>query len=192
MTPVRPTQGVQGQRGGRAHLEKRSESVVTKGLWETRSQRLARPRIVTQPEVTTDNVLEQPDCLRLDELVDHVAENGPDGEEALVGMANISQPSFVEQDFLDNEDGNRLGEFGASLHDAEAERDDLCRKEEMYDCVVVVLLNFRWGGRRQIRSRSEKDRKAKRPTLTRAPMTPREVRRRYSKGRVLEVVFKKG
>ena len=30
------------------------------------------------------------------------------------------------------------------------------------------------------------------PTLTRAPITPREVRRKYSKGRVLEVVFKKG
>lgn len=29
-------------------------------------------------------------------------------------------------------------------------------------------------------------------TLTRAPMTPREVRRRYSKGRVLDVVFRKG
>jgi hypothetical protein len=29
-------------------------------------------------------------------------------------------------------------------------------------------------------------------TLTRAPMTPREVRRRYSKGRVLDVVFKNG
>jgi hypothetical protein len=29
-------------------------------------------------------------------------------------------------------------------------------------------------------------------TLTRAPMTPREVRRRYSKGRVLEVVLRKG
>jgi len=29
-------------------------------------------------------------------------------------------------------------------------------------------------------------------TLTRAPMTPREVRRRYSKGRVLEVVFRNG
>lgn len=28
--------------------------------------------------------------------------------------------------------------------------------------------------------------------LTRAPMTPREVRRRYSKGRDLEVVFRKG
>ena len=28
--------------------------------------------------------------------------------------------------------------------------------------------------------------------LTRAPMTPRDVRRRYSKGRDLEVVFRKG
>jgi len=28
--------------------------------------------------------------------------------------------------------------------------------------------------------------------LTRAPMTPRDVRRRYSKGRDLDVVFKKG
>ena len=29
-------------------------------------------------------------------------------------------------------------------------------------------------------------------TFTKAPMTPRDVRRRYSKGRVFEVVFKKG
>ena len=28
--------------------------------------------------------------------------------------------------------------------------------------------------------------------MTKAPITPREVRRRYSNGRVLEVVFKKG
>ena len=28
--------------------------------------------------------------------------------------------------------------------------------------------------------------------LTKAPMTPREVRRKYSKGRDFEVVFKKG
>jgi hypothetical protein len=28
--------------------------------------------------------------------------------------------------------------------------------------------------------------------LTRAPMTPRDVRRRYSKGRLLEVVLRKG
>lgn len=42
--------------------------------------------------------------------------------------------------------------------------------------------------RRQIRKRLQKEGH----TLTRAPMTPRDVRRRYSKGRVLEVVFKKG
>lgn len=29
-------------------------------------------------------------------------------------------------------------------------------------------------------------------TLTRAPITPRDVRRRYSKGRVLEVVLRNG
>lgn len=33
---------------------------------------------------------------------------------------------------------------------------------------------------------------AKCKTLTRAPMTPREVSRRYSNGRVLDVVFKNG
>ncbi len=87
-------------------------------------------------------MLEQSNRLRLDELVDHVAEDGADGEEALVSVANIGEPRFVEQDLLDDEDSDRLGEFGAGLHDAEAEWDDLCRKQEMYDRVVVVLLNL--------------------------------------------------
>jgi hypothetical protein len=55
-------------------------------------------------------------------------------------VANIGQPRFVEQDLLHDEDGDRLGEFRAGLHDAEAEWDDLCGKKEMYDRVVVVLL----------------------------------------------------
>jgi hypothetical protein len=57
-------------------------------------------------------------------------------------MANIRQPRLVEQDLLDDEDGDRLGQLGTCLHDAEAERDDLCRKKEVYDCVVVVLLHL--------------------------------------------------
>ena len=88
-------------------------------------------------------MFEQPNRLRLDELVDHVAEDGADGEEALVSVANIGQPRFVEQDLLDDEDGDRLGELGTCLHDAEAERDDLGRKKEVYDRVVVVLLCLR-------------------------------------------------
>lgn len=57
-------------------------------------------------------------------------------------MAYIGQPRFVEQDLLYNEDGDRLGELGTCLHDAEAEWDDLCRKKEVYDCVIVVLLHL--------------------------------------------------
>jgi len=41
------------------------------------------------------------------------------------------------------------------------------------------------GGREGSRKEGER-------TLTRAPMTPREVSRRYSKGRVLLVVLRKG
>lgn len=63
----------------------------------------------------------------------------------------------------------------------------------MYYGVVVILLR-----RRRMRKGERTDQIRRRlqkrglHTLTRAPMTPREVRRRYSKGRVLEVVFKKG
>jgi len=122
-------------------LEKCSERVVAEGLWEACPKRLTGPRVVTQPKVATDDVFEESDRLRLDELVDHVAEDGADGKEALVSVANIGQPRFVEQDLLDDEDGDRLGEFRAGLHDAEAEWNDLCGKEEVYDRVVVVLLD---------------------------------------------------
>lgn len=50
--------------------------------------------------------------------------------------------------------------------------------------IVVILLQC------HIRTSHDLDEKTR--TFTRAPMTPKEVRRRYSKGRVLEVVFKKG
>jgi hypothetical protein len=63
----------------------------------------------------------------------------------------------------------------------------------VYYGVVIILLR-----RREVRKGERRDqiwrrlRKRGPHTLTRAPMTPREVRRRYSKGRVFEVVFKKG
>ena len=76
----------------------------------------------------------------LDELVDHVAKDGTDGEEALVGVTDVGKPGLVEKDLLDDEDRNRLGKLRAGFHDAEAERDDLGRKEEVYHRVVVILL----------------------------------------------------
>jgi hypothetical protein len=123
-----------------AHLEKRGERVVTERLWKACPKRLARPRVVAQPKIATDNMFEESDRLGLDKLVDHVAEDGTDGEEALVGVTDVGEPGLVKEDLLHNEDRDRLGKFRAGFHDAEAEGDDLGRKEEVYDRVVVILL----------------------------------------------------
>ena len=47
------------------------------------------PQVITQPEITTHNMFQEPHSLRLDELVDHVAEDGADGVEPLVCVADI-------------------------------------------------------------------------------------------------------
>jgi hypothetical protein len=97
---------------------------------------------ITQTEVTTDDVLEQTDGLLLDQLVDHVAKHGADGVEALVRLADVCQAGVVEKDLLDDEDGDGLAQLRARLHDAEAQGDDLGCEQEVYDCVVVVLLHL--------------------------------------------------
>lgn len=86
-------------------------------------------------------MLEEADSLGLDEGGNHVGENGANGVEALVRLANVLEAKVVEENLLDNEDGDRLGELRASLHDAEAEGDDLGREEEVDDVRVVVLLD---------------------------------------------------
>ena len=104
-----------------AHLEKCGESVVAEGLWETCPERLAPPRVVAQPEVATDDVFEESDRLGLDELVDHVAGDGADGEKAFVSVTDVGETGLVEEDLLHDEDCDRLGKFRAGFHDAEAE-----------------------------------------------------------------------
>ena len=59
----------------------------------------------------------------------------------------------------------------------------------MDDSVVVILLAKT---QKVIRIFGNHNKEGLTFTLTRAPITPREVRRRYSKGRVLEVVLRKG
>ena len=123
-----------------AHLEKCGKCVVAEGLREACPKRLAGTRVVTQPKIAPNYVLEESDCLRLDELVDHVAKDGADGKEALVGVTDIRQPSLVEKDLLHDEDCNRFGEFRTGLHDAETEGDDLGGEKEVNYRVVVILL----------------------------------------------------
>lgn len=84
-------------------------------------------------------MLEQASRLRLDELSNHIAQDGADGVEALVRGADVVEAIVVEQYFLHNEYGHRLAELRARLHDAEAERDDLGGQEEVDDVGRVVL-----------------------------------------------------
>ena len=105
------------------HLEKDAKGLVTERLRETRAQRFPRsrvhissrhvnpqrvniPHIVTQPQVTADDVFEQSDSLSFHELVDHVAENGADGVEAFIGMAYVRQAGFIEKNLLHNKNCN--------------------------------------------------------------------------------------
>jgi hypothetical protein len=85
-------------------------------------------------------MFQQPHRLSFHQLVDHITQNGSDGIEPLIGMTDIRQSRFIEKDFLNDEDGNGFGEFGACFHDAEAERDDLGGEEEVNDGVIVILL----------------------------------------------------
>lgn len=84
-------------------------------------------------------MLEQASRLLLDELANHVAEHGADGVEPLVGSADIVESIVIEEDLLNDEYGDRLAQLGAGLHDAQAERDDLCGQEEVDDFGGVVL-----------------------------------------------------
>lgn len=92
-----------------------------------RTRWIHAPQIVAQPQVAPHHVLEQPHSLRLHELVDHVAQYGADGVEPLIGVADVRQAGLVEEDLLHDEDGDRLGELRARLHNAQTERYDLGR-----------------------------------------------------------------
>jgi hypothetical protein len=85
-------------------------------------------------------MLQQPYRLALHQLVYHIAQHSADSVKAFVRLADIGEPEVVEEDLLDDEDGDGFGEFGAGLHDAEAEGDDLGGEEEVDDVGVVVLL----------------------------------------------------
>lgn len=93
------------------HLEKCGERVVAERLWEACTERLAGPRVVTQSEIATNDMFKESDRLRLDELIDHVAKDGADGEKALVCVTDVREPGLVKKDLLYDEDCYRLREF---------------------------------------------------------------------------------
>ena len=93
------------------HLEKCGERVVAEGFWEACTERLPGPRVVTQSEIATNDMLEESDRLCLDELIDHVAKDGADGEKALIGVTDVREPGLVKEDLLYNENCDCFGEL---------------------------------------------------------------------------------
>ena len=70
--------------------------------------RIGSERKENSPQEAAHDVLQEAHRLLLDKLGDHVAEDGPDGVESLVRLANVRQARVVEQDLLHDEDGDRL------------------------------------------------------------------------------------
>lgn len=122
-------------------LQQLAERRIAQGSGQTRPQRLPCPRVVAQPQVTPNHVLQQPDRLTLDNLRHHVAQHGPHCIESLVRLADVRQTHVIQQDLLNDENRDRLAELRAGLHDAKAQGNDLGGEEESDDVRVVVLLD---------------------------------------------------
>lgn len=84
-------------------------------------------------------MFEKPSRLLLDQLSNHVAEDGADSVEALVSGTDIVKTVVIKQNLLDDEDGNRLAELRPGLHNPQAEGNDLGREKEVDDLGRIIL-----------------------------------------------------
>ena len=65
-------------------------------------------------------MLQESNRLLLNQLSDHIAENGPNRVESFVSMTNISEARIVKKYLLHNKYGHRLAQLRTSLHDPKA------------------------------------------------------------------------
>lgn len=63
------------------------------------------------PKKAANHMLEQANSLLFDQLVDHVAEDCSNSIEALIRLANICETDIIQEDFLYDENGNRLAQL---------------------------------------------------------------------------------
>jgi hypothetical protein len=91
------------------------------------------------PKEAPNYMLKEAHGLLLDKRSDHIREHSSDSVEALIGLADVSQSHIVEEDLLNDKDGNSLGELRSRLHDSQTERDDFGGKQEVDDFAGVIL-----------------------------------------------------
>jgi hypothetical protein len=86
---------------------------------------------VNLPEEAANDMLEKSDSLLLNKLRHHVTENGANGVETLVSLADVGKTSVIQKDLLYNEDGHGLAQLRSRLHDPEAEWNNLSSEQEV-------------------------------------------------------------
>lgn len=91
------------------------------------------------PQKAPDDVLQESDRLLVDQLSDHVAKDGANSVETLVSLTDVLKTHVVEQDLLNDENGDGFAKLGTSLHNAKTERDDLGGEKEVDDLRGIVL-----------------------------------------------------
>ena len=84
-------------------------------------------------------MLQQTHRLLIDQLGNHIGEDGAHGVETLVGLTNVLQAHVIQENLLDDEDGDGLAKLGSGFHDTEAEGYDFGREKEVDDFGTVVL-----------------------------------------------------
>jgi len=85
-------------------------------------------------------MLEQSHRLTFYQCLNHVGKHGSNGVETLVCLTDVLQSEVVEEDLLDDENGNSFGKFRSRLHYSQAEGNDFGRKQEVDNIRVFVLL----------------------------------------------------
>ena len=91
------------------------------------------------PKETSHDVLEKSDCLLLHQLSDHIAEDSAHRIEPFVGRTNVRQTDVIEEDLLNDEDGNGLAELRSGFHNTKAQRDNLGGQKEVDNIGRVIL-----------------------------------------------------
>lgn len=91
------------------------------------------------PQEAAHNVLEQSCGLLLNELGYHVAEDSSNSVKSLVGGTDVVETVVIQQNLLDDEDGNSLAELRTGLHDTQTERNDLGGQKKVDDVGGIVL-----------------------------------------------------
>lgn len=76
-------------------------------------------------------MLKQTHSLLLYELIDHITKYCAHRVKTLIGLTDVCKADIVKQYLLDDEDGYSLAQLRSSLHDAQAEWNDLRSQEEI-------------------------------------------------------------